>query len=187
MLRRRNNRAATRSRKRSRRNINNASSSMSSSRNHAITKRRTIRGTTRSSRGEIVALTNENLTETVPSDSPYLTDASGYRGQAERLLIPRDEREVIEIVRAAAVNSTPLAIAGAGTGVTGGRVPRGGWIISLEKFRDLEIQSGVARAGAGVTLAEIQGAAAASKQFYAPDPTEMSASIGGTLASNASG
>ena len=102
-------------------------------------------------------------------------------------MIPRDEREVIEIVGAAAVNSTPLAIAGAGTGVTGGRVPRSGWIVSLEKFRDLEIKPGVARAGAGATLTEIQAAAAASKQFYAPDPTEMSASIGGTLASNASG
>jgi FAD/FMN-containing dehydrogenase len=45
----------------------------------------------------------------------------------------------------------------------------------------------VARAGAGVTLQEIQSAASAGKQFYAPDPTEMSASIGGTLATNASG
>ena len=127
------------------------------------------------------------MIESVPSDSPYLTDASGYRGQAERVFVPRDERELVETVQAASAASIPLAIAGAGTGVTGGRVPRGGWVISTERFQKLEIGSGVARVGAGVALSDLHSAAANSKQFYAPDPTETSAWIGGTLATNASG
>jgi FAD/FMN-containing dehydrogenase len=94
---------------------------------------------------------------------------------------------LVETVRAASDRSIPLTIAGAGTGLTGGRVPRDGWIISTERFVNLEIANGVARAGAGVSLADLHTASAASRQFYAPDPTEYSAWVGGTLATNASG
>jgi FAD/FMN-containing dehydrogenase len=80
-----------------------------------------------------------------------------------------------------------LTIAGAGTGVTGGRVPRDGWVISTERFQKLEISTGAARVGAAVSLADLHTAAARGRQFYAPDPTETSAWIGGTLATNASG
>jgi FAD/FMN-containing dehydrogenase len=38
-----------------------------------------------------------------------------------------------------------------------------------------------------VTLLEIRDAAAPSRQFFAPDPTEITASIGGAIATNASG
>jgi FAD/FMN-containing dehydrogenase len=49
------------------------------------------------------------------------------------------------------------------------------------------VEKGYAVCGAGASLASIQAAAAPTKQFYAPDPTENSASIGGTVATNASG
>lgn len=119
-------------------------------------------------------------------DSPYLTDASGYRGSAERVFVPESEREVAEILREAAAARTPVTIAGAGTGLTGGRVPHTGWVVSLERLRRLDIHPGYAICGAGVLLRDVQGAAA-PRQFYAPDPTENSASTGGSLATNASG
>ncbi len=84
-------------------------------------------------------------------------------------------------------NAIPVTLAGAGTGVTGGRVALGGWAVSLEKFTELAIEDGVARAGAGVSLQDLQAAAARTGQFYAPDPTETWASVGGTVATNASG
>jgi FAD/FMN-containing dehydrogenase len=80
-----------------------------------------------------------------------------------------------------------MTILGAGTGLTGGCVPQGGWAISLEKFQRLDICSGRALAGAGVSLETLQSAASRTGQFYAPDPTERTASIGGTIATNASG
>ncbi|MDQ1474603.1 MAG: hypothetical protein QOJ99_6083 [Bryobacterales bacterium] len=123
----------------------------------------------------------------VPADSPYLLDASGFTGTADHILIPANEHEVSEMVREAAAAGTPLTIAGAGTGVTGGRVPQGGWVISLERLTNIEIETGHAVCGAGVLLQELQTAAAPSRQFYAPDPTEWGASIGGTIATNASG
>lgn len=122
---------------------------------------------------------------TVPQH--YLEDASGYRGEAEAVHVPNDEVELIAILRDASERTIPVTIAGAGTGVTGGRCAHGGWVISMEKFRRLEIQPGFAIAGAGVLLREIQAAAASSGQLYAPDPTENSSAIGGNIAANASG
>ena len=81
----------------------------------------------------------------------------------------------------------PVTISGARTGVTGGAVPHSGWLISLERFRRLEIHSGYAICGAGILLRELQSASAASGQFYPPDPTENASSIGGNIGTNASG
>lgn len=117
----------------------------------------------------------------------YLEDASGWKGSAEKLLVPETEEEIAAILRGASGSGTAVSIAGAGTGVTGGRVPQGGWVLSLERFRRIEIYGGYAVTGAGVTLQELDAAARRTGQFYPPDPTEMSASVGGTIACNSSG
>ncbi len=116
-----------------------------------------------------------------------IEDASGFRGEADRLVAPASEAELLELLAAATRASVPTTIGGARTGLTGGCVPQGGWAVSLEKFRHLEVCTGRAIVGPGVSLDELQTAAARSGQFYAPDPTERTASIGGTIATNASG
>jgi FAD/FMN-containing dehydrogenase len=55
------------------------------------------------------------------------------------------------------------------------------------RLRKLEVGKGSATVGPGVLLREVQAAAAASGQFYAPDPTENTSSIGGNIAANSSG
>jgi FAD/FMN-containing dehydrogenase len=117
----------------------------------------------------------------------YLTDASGFAGFAEQIFVPSSEAEVVSILRTATEQRMPLTIAGAGTGLTGARVPRGGAVLSLEKFRKLEIRDGCARVGTAMTLLAIRDAAVRSRQFFAPDPTEITASIGGAISTNASG
>lgn len=116
-----------------------------------------------------------------------VTDASGYPGRAEHIFTPRDETELLEILARAAAEDVPVTLMGALTGVTGGAAPEGGWGVSLTRLRRLEIFPGRAVAGAGVLLRDVQAAAAASGQFYAPDPTENTSSIGGNIAANASG
>jgi FAD/FMN-containing dehydrogenase len=125
--------------------------------------------------------------ETSSINPAYLEDSSGFRGRAERLFIPEDERGVAEVLQRATRERIPVTVSGAGTGVTGGRVPQGGWLLSLEKLSRLEIKPGAAFAGAGVLLRDLQAAAAAAGQFYAPDPTETMACVGGTIGTNASG
>ncbi len=66
--------------------------------------------------------------------------------QRSRVFVPSDLDELREIVLASSIEHVPLTVAGTGTGLTGGRVPHGGWIVSLERFRDIQIQHGRARA-----------------------------------------
>ncbi len=117
----------------------------------------------------------------------YLEDASGYRGHAERVVIPRDEAGVVACLREAAAGGVPVTIAGAGTGITGARVPMGGWVLSLEKLSGIAVHPGLAVVGPGALLRDVQAAALRSGQFYPPDPTETAAAIGGNIATNASG
>lgn len=117
----------------------------------------------------------------------YLEDAGGLTGHADKIIVPKDEAELIAVVREAQDSRTPLTIAGGGSGLTGGRVPQGGWLVSMERFRRLDVRPGSATVGAGVTLHDLHAAAKASGQFYPPDPTETMAFLGGTIACNSSG
>jgi FAD/FMN-containing dehydrogenase len=49
------------------------------------------------------------------------------------------------------------------------------------------VEAGRARCGAGVVLKDLQKAAARTREFFAPNPTEDSAAIGGILSTNAGG
>ncbi len=117
----------------------------------------------------------------------YIEDSSGYRGEADRVFLPVNTNEVCEIVQACSSKRIPLTIAGAGTGLTGARVPHGGWVISLERFRAIQVEKGRARCGSGAMLSDLQQAALQTKQFFGPNPTESSASIGGIISTNAGG
>jgi len=116
-----------------------------------------------------------------------ITDASGYAGQAEQVFTPRSEDEIAGILSQAFSQGIPITIMGALTGLAGGAVPKSGWAISMAQFRKLDVFPGNARVGTGVLLRDVQAAATASGQFYAPDPTENTSSIGGNIGANASG
>ena len=116
-----------------------------------------------------------------------ITDASGYAGQADQVFTPRSEEEVAEILVRASSQGVPVTVMGALTGLAGGAVPKSGWAISMAQFRSLDVCPASARVGTGLLLRDVQAAAAASGQFYAPDPTENTSSIGGNIGANASG
>jgi FAD/FMN-containing dehydrogenase len=116
-----------------------------------------------------------------------ITDASLYPGHADQIFTPASEPELLEILARAAHQSTPLTFMGALSGVTGAAVPQSGWAISLARFNHLQIENGRAIVGPGVLLRDLQSAVARSHQFYAPDPTENTSSLGGNIAANASG
>ncbi len=127
------------------------------------------------------------MTALVENKQIEITDASGYPGHAEQCFSPDKEQEVADLLQQASEKKIPVTATGALTGLAGGASPEGGWAISLSRFRTLEISKGRARVGPGVLLREVQAAAANAGQFYAPDPTENTSSIGGNIAANASG
>jgi len=116
-----------------------------------------------------------------------ITAASNYPGQADQLFTPETESEVAEILKRASQQKVPVTVCGALTGLAGGASPSGGWALSLTRLRNLKVDKGRAVVGPGVLLREVQSAAANSAQFYAPDPTENTSSIGGNIAANSSG
>ena len=122
-----------------------------------------------------------------PVTHDSVSDASGYEGWADCVFAPADEAGVVAVLKDAVEKRIPVTVLGSGSGLTGARVAQGGWVLSLERFQKIEIGSGSARVGPAVTLADLNRAALPSGQFYAPDPTENTASIGGTIATNASG
>jgi len=123
----------------------------------------------------------------MPPEITEIEDASGYNGRADRVCTPSTELELLDILQQATRDRIPITVAGGLTGLTGGSVPEGGWSLSLEKFNRLAVERGRAIVGAGVTLEAVHSAAARTGQFFAPDPTEWTATIGGAIATNASG
>ena len=124
----------------------------------------------------------------------FLADASNTAGgRAERVLFPESAEEVARALAEASREGTPVTVAGAGTGIVGGRVPYGGAVLSTARLNRVgefvrEVSGGGrATAGAGVVLSDFQREAKARGLLYPPDPTEWSCFIGGTVATNASG
>ncbi len=123
----------------------------------------------------------------------YLEDASGFLGgHAERLVIPETEQEVAEYLGEASGRREAVTVSGGGTGVTAGRIPCGGTLLSLERLDQLGPVTPAPfgdhiRAGACVRLETLKTAAAAAGLLYGPDPTEWTSTLGGNVATNASG
>lgn len=129
------------------------------------------------------------------SDYPdHLLDASRFPGKADRIFFPTTEEEVGWILRKAGQEKTPVTVSGAGTGLTGGRVPQGGFILCTERMnRILEARwnpgsgQGFLSLQPGVLLKEMDDVLDKKELFFPPDSGERQASIGGNVATNASG
>lgn len=119
----------------------------------------------------------------------YLTDASNVRGEAEALARPRTVDEVAEVVRHCQAHGIPLTVTAARTSTTAAAVPKGGWLLSLERLDAIHhIGRDTATAEAGVNLGAFQDAIEETGRFYPPDPTSRyDCTLGGSVACNASG
>ena len=121
-------------------------------------------------------------------------DASHFQGEAQQILTPSTEKEIARILREANAARTPVTASGAGTGLTGARVPQKGILLSTERMnRILQIDwdgrspEGSVLLEPGVSLRDLETALKAKGLFYPPNPGEKKAFIGGTVATNASG
>ena len=143
----------------------------------------------------------------------YLRDESRSTGWAEAIAFPQDEEQVREILKAARDSHTPVTVQGARTGLTGAAVPYGGYILNMSRMSKIlglrqEGDSLFIRVQPGLLLTQLNkmleqksfdvtGWSAESQKIlenikagqwiFPPDPTEISASIGGMVSCNASG
>ncbi|MCX6174868.1 MAG: FAD-binding oxidoreductase [Ignavibacteriales bacterium] len=120
----------------------------------------------------------------------YLSDASNYKGNADSIYLPESEKEIVGLLKKFSKENIRVTVSGNGTGLTGGRVPEGGIIISLEKFNrilELNLEKKFVIVQPAVVLKDFQDFVEAQNLFYPPDPTERNCFIGATVSTNASG
>ena len=131
--------------------------------------------------------TKPEIIEAYFSDHSYLSG-----GNADGVFFPESIEDISTIITEANLSKTPITIAGAGTGTTGGRIPFGGNVLSMEKLVGISIgqsstQSPEITVQGGTSLKQIDDYLKDYQLFYPPDPTETSAFIGATIANNSSG
>jgi D-lactate dehydrogenase (cytochrome) len=115
----------------------------------------------------------------------YLTDASNTTGHAEALVRPESTVEVAEVLARCQANGTPVTVTAQRTSTTGGPVPQGGWLLSMERLDRVLAPDHVQ---GGVILGAHQQTLAAQGLCFPPDPTSRhDCTIGAAIACNASG
>ncbi len=98
-----------------------------------------------------------------------------------------------DCLKDAAKEHRRFTIAGNGTGTTGGRIPLGDYVISMQKLDrigepvPLASDKAYITVQAGALLETIQKKVEQAGWFYPPDPTEKLCFIGSTIANNSSG
>jgi glycolate oxidase len=151
--------------------------------------------------GERRALARE-LARVVGEDGVLWRDAELLTYDADGLVLeklwpdlvalPRDTRQVVAVLAAAARADLPVVARGAGTGLSGGCLAeRGGIVLStarMDRILLVDADDRVAVAQPGVVNLELTRAVEGLGLYYAPDPSsQMSSTLGGNLAANAGG
>lgn len=138
----------------------------------------------------------------------YLRDESRLTGYAESILQAKSAQEVLDFLK----TESPFTVQGARTGIVGGAVPQGGRILnlsSMNRITGLSVKDGAffVTVEPGVLLCDLDDALASKRfdasswdepsrealaalakappQFFPPDPTESTATLGGMFAANA--
>ena len=121
----------------------------------------------------------------------YAADASGLSHSPDAVGRPGSEEEIVDLVRWCSDRRIPITPQGLRSSTTGSSVAMSGIALSLEKMDqvlDLDVDRGVARVQPGVILGDFKRLVARHGWLYPPDPTsEDECTIGGTIATNASG
>jgi glycolate oxidase len=124
---------------------------------------------------------------------PFETDAFiQYRETPMLAVLPESEEQVRAMVKACRARGVPVVSRGAGTGISGGAIPRrDGVLLVLSKMRrviEVDPLGRVARVEPGVRNLHVSEVAAPHGLFYAPDPSSQQVcSIGGNVAENSGG
>ncbi len=129
-----------------------------------------------------------------PEDTtPYECDGlTLYRERPAVVALPETDAQVAEILRLCDRLRVPVVPRGAGTGLSGGALPRkDGLLLSLarlDRIVEVDARARTATVQTGVTNLAISEAARPHGLFYAPDPSsQIACTIGGNVAENSGG
>jgi glycolate oxidase len=124
---------------------------------------------------------------------PFECDGlTAYRQLPMVVALPETEEQVQRVLKTCSALKVPVVPRGAGTGLSGGALPRGdGVLLSMAKFMRvlrLDPLARVAVVQPGVRNAAVSDIASAFGLYYAPDPSsQIACTIGGNVAENSGG
>jgi len=122
----------------------------------------------------------------------YEYDGSVEKGRPDVVVFPHTTEEVSRIVKLAAEHQVPIVGRGAGTGLSGGALARGGGVMivfaRMNRILEIDLENQRAVVQPGVVNLDITRAVEKAGLYFAPDPSsQKSCTIGGNVAENAGG
>ncbi|HEY1471323.1 MAG TPA: FAD-linked oxidase C-terminal domain-containing protein [Candidatus Acidoferrum sp.] len=122
----------------------------------------------------------------------YEYDGSVEKGRPDVVVFPHTTEEVSRIVKLAAKHHVPIVGRGAGTGLSGGALARGGGVMivfaRMNRILEIDLENQRAVVQPGVVNLDITRAVEQAGLYFAPDPSsQKSCTIGGNVAENAGG
>jgi glycolate oxidase len=124
--------------------------------------------------------------------SLYEYDGSVDKVRPEMVVFPRTTEDVSAIVKITAEHGVPIVGRGAGTGLSGGAIPRAGGVTigfsRMNRILEIDLENERMVVQPGVVNLDMSLAVQALDYFYAPDPSSQRAcTIGGNVSENAGG
>jgi glycolate oxidase len=122
----------------------------------------------------------------------YEYDGSVEKGRPDAVVFPSTTDQVSRIVKLAAQYGVPIVGRGAGTGLSGGALARGGGLMlafsRMNRILELDFENQRAIVQPGVVNLDLTRAVEHAGLYFAPDPSsQKSCTIGGNVAENAGG
>src|SRR5436853_6826169 len=119
----------------------------------------------------------------------YEYDGGVDKARPDLVTFPKSTSDVVSIVKLAKERNVPIVGRGAGTGLSGGAIPRAGGIVisfaRMNRILEIDLENEHAVVEPGVVNIEITQAVERQGYFYAPDPSSQKAcTIGGNVAEN---
>ena len=117
----------------------------------------------------------------------YSVDASSYQIFPKVVVIPKNEEDVIALIKFAQKEKISVTVRGGGTGLVGSAL-NDGIILDLKNLNSIEINKKSVTVGSGVFKGMLDMKLKEKRKFFPPNPSVGSyCSVGGMLGTNSSG
>ncbi|MDQ6700310.1 MAG: FAD-binding protein, partial [Acidobacteriota bacterium] len=122
----------------------------------------------------------------------YEYDGSVDKARPDMVVFPRSTEDVSAIAKITNEHNIPIVGRGAGTGLSGGAIPRARGIVigfaRMNRILEIDLENERAVVQPGVVNLDVTLAVQGEGYFYAPDPSSQRAcTIGGNVSENAGG
>ena len=117
----------------------------------------------------------------------YSVDSSSYQIIPEVVIVPKNEKDIINVIKIANEFKSSVTVRGAGTGLVGNALNKG-IILDMKNFESVKIGKNHVTVGPGIIKGDLDKKLEKYKKFFPPNPSIGSfCSVGGMIGNNSSG